>query len=146
MTDRIVGLLLAVFGGLVLLAAGDLPPPMRGMSVGSGSFPTILGGLIVVFAGWLVLRGDRSDAEAPPRILSLRGALGIGLTIVYVLGFPRLGLIVATFLLLVAYALLLQPDRPRPVDSLLIPALTTAGVYGLLRLLDVPLPDEGLLF
>lgn len=146
MTDRIVGLVLVLFGVLVIAAAGDLPRPMRGMSVGSGTFPSILGGLVIAFAAWLVVRGDKKDTEPPPRVVSLRGIAGIALTLAYVLGFPFVGLIAATFALLVAYALLLQTGRPRWVDTLLVPAATTAGVYGLLRVLNVPLPDEGLFF
>jgi hypothetical protein len=57
--DLIAGLLFIVLGGLAVLLARDYPLGTT-MRMGPGYFPTVLGGVLVLFGVYVLLRGIRT--------------------------------------------------------------------------------------
>jgi Tripartite tricarboxylate transporter TctB family len=57
--DWIAGLLFIVLGGLAVILARDYPLGTT-MRMGPGYFPTVLGGVLVLFGATILLRGIRS--------------------------------------------------------------------------------------
>jgi len=137
--DRLTGLALLAFGLAVIHAASELRGPPAGYPAGPSTYPTILGWILLFLAAWVTLRPG-ARAEAQPRLFSWRAAIGLTLTIVYIAIFRHVGLLVSTLTLLVCYALLLQQGRPRLLDTIVVPVISTLAVYVLLWVLNVPLP------
>lgn len=138
-SDRLAGIALMAFSIGTIYAASQLRPAPLGYPIGSGTFPTILGWVLAGLSLWLVARKARI-VESGGRLLSWRAAVGFALTILYIAVFRQIGFLVCTFALLVAYAMLLQRERLRLIDSVLVPFCSILAVYVLLRILNVPLP------
>ena len=60
--DLIAGLLFIVLGGLAVVLARDYPFGTT-MRMGPGHFPTVLGGILLVFGVYVVLRGIRTGEK-----------------------------------------------------------------------------------
>lgn len=54
--DLLLGLLMALIGAITVWASRDFPVPPR-QAYGAGTFPTIIGWLLIVLGGLLTLRG-----------------------------------------------------------------------------------------
>jgi hypothetical protein len=101
--DFIAGLLFIVLGGLAVVLARDYPLGST-MRMGPGYFPTVLGGILILFGVTVLLRGVRSGDQ-------VKGVWGwkplalIALSIV-LFGFllDRVGMIPATVVTLFAAA------------------------------------------
>ena|SRR5690554_2709325 len=138
-TDRIVGGVLLFFGLVMVYLTSRLPPAPFGFSVSSGTYPALLSWALVLLSLLLVARKVR-PVLSELRLFSWRAIVGFGLTVVYVVVFRQIGFLVCTMTLLVTYALLLQKGIPKIVDTVIVPLASTAAVYVLLRILNVPLP------
>lgn len=55
--DVLLGLLMLLIGAITVWASRDFPVPPRQGGFGAGTFPTIIGWLLVVLGGLLALRG-----------------------------------------------------------------------------------------
>jgi hypothetical protein len=60
--DFIAGLLFIVLGGLAVVLARDYPLGST-MRMGPGYFPTVLGGILILFGVYVLLRGVRSGDQ-----------------------------------------------------------------------------------
>ena len=60
--DFLAGLLFVVLGGLAVALARDYPIGST-MRMGPGYFPTVLGGILLLFGVYVLLRGVRSGDE-----------------------------------------------------------------------------------
>ena len=60
--DLIAGLLFIVLGGLAVVLARDYPFGTT-MRMGPGYFPTVLGGIVLVFGVYVLLRGIRTGEK-----------------------------------------------------------------------------------
>src|SRR5690554_2742226 len=99
--DSVLGLVFALLGAGILAEAQTLAP-MRGMIVGPGLFPALVGGAMAIFGVMLVIQGWRSRAvtilgeeEEEQQPLVTWFAVGIGIVLaasIFVL--PALGFLV----------------------------------------------------
>lgn len=142
--DRVIGLVMALFSAIFLFMALKLPGAPPGFPVGSSTFPTMLGGLLLLLSLLLVVR---RPVRATPGTAFWKVRIGLGMlaTLVYIYTVMSVGIWVSTFLLLFVYALLLRRSKPTWLETLLLPFGSASLAYGLLVLLDVPMP-ESLLF
>jgi hypothetical protein len=60
--DLIAGLLFVVLGGLAIILARDYPLGTT-MRMGPGYFPTVLGGILLLFGAYVLARGIRSGEK-----------------------------------------------------------------------------------
>ena len=60
--DLIAGLLFIVLGGLAVILARDYPLGTT-MRMGPGYFPTVLGGILLLFGAYVLARGIRSGEK-----------------------------------------------------------------------------------
>ena len=60
--DLIAGLLFLVLGGLAIILARDYPLGTT-MRMGPGYFPTVLGGILLLFGAYVLARGIRSGEK-----------------------------------------------------------------------------------
>lgn len=142
--DAVSGAMVAALGAAFVVASADLSPLPR-QEYGAGTFPTVIGTLLLVFGGLMILRGVRSReawvkwaASAP--LTRFVGALTAvaGTVIAYVMltpiiGFPLLSLAVLT-------ALFYAFHRRHLPLSLAIAGIATLAIWGLFgQLLHVPL-------
>jgi uncharacterized membrane protein len=102
--DFLAGLLFIVVGGLAVVIAGDYPIGST-MRMGPGYFPSVLGGVLVLFGLYVMVRGLRSGEKVkgewgwrPLGLITLSIVL-FGATV------ERLGLIPALVLVLLVSAL-----------------------------------------
>jgi uncharacterized membrane protein len=101
--DLIAGLLFIVLGGLAVLLARDYPLGTT-MRMGPGYFPTVLGGVLVLFGVYVLLRGIRTGDKVKGE-WGWRPLAWITLSIVF-FGYllDRAGLVPATVVTLFAAA------------------------------------------
>ena len=93
------GLLFLLIGLAAIVVARDYPFGTA-MRMGSGYFPTVLGGILVLFGAFLIARGARSRDQAPPLTWGWRPLACIVLSMM-LFGFllPRVGLVPALVVL-----------------------------------------------
>jgi hypothetical protein len=84
--DFLGGLLLIAFGALAVFVAGDYPMGTT-MRMGPGYFPTVLGAILLLFGGFILIRGMRSGAR-------VRGAWGAKPLVLVTLSIVLFGFIV----------------------------------------------------
>ena len=97
--DFLSGLLFFLIGAAAILVARDYPFGTAAR-MGSGYFPTVLGGILVLLGAFLMLRGARSREQALPLTSGWRPLACIVLSMV-LFGFllPRVGLVPALVVL-----------------------------------------------
>lgn len=136
--DFLAGLLFIVLGALAGAAALGFPMGTA-MRMGPGYFPTVLGGLLVVFGAWVLVRGLRSGARVRGT-WGLRPLALITLSIVlFGLLLDRLGLIPASILMFFVAAAAGREFRFREVLVLAV-AMTTFSVAVFIWGLKLPYP------
>jgi hypothetical protein len=93
--ELLSGLLFLLIGLAAILISRDYPFGTA-MRMGSGYFPTVLGGILVLFGVFLIARGARSHDQAPLLTWGWRPLACIVLSMV-LFGFlmPRFGLVPA---------------------------------------------------
>ena len=93
--DLLSGLLFLLIGLAAIVVARDYPFGTA-MRMGSGYFPTVLGGILVFFGVFLIVRGARSRDQAPQITWGWRPLACVVLSMV-LFGFllPRAGLVPA---------------------------------------------------
>ena len=98
--DLLSGLLFLVIGLAAIVVARDYPFGTA-MRMGSGYFPIVLGGILVLFGGFLIARGARSREQGPSLKWGWWPLACIVLSMV-LFGFllPRVGLVPALVVLL----------------------------------------------
>ncbi|WP_286978922.1 tripartite tricarboxylate transporter TctB family protein [Pseudomonas sp.] len=142
--DKVTGAVTLIFGILVIANSRGLAN-LPHQAYGAGTFPAVIGGLLMAFGGLLVLRGLRSNtrwmvwANAVPIKQFYLTLLGIVAVIVaYIVLTPILGFpVVASALLSV---LLYCLHRPSWLIAVSIAVISTAVIWGVFgRLLQVPL-------
>ena len=134
--DFLAGLLFLAIGVGAIIVARHYPFGTA-MRMGSGYFPTVLGGILVLFAVFLMARGARSG-ERGPMTWGWKPLACIAASMV-LFGFlmPRLGLVPALFALFFTAALGGREFRFREV--LALTALMTAFAVGVfVYLLKLP--------
>ena len=136
--DFLAGLLFIVIGLAAVIVARDYPFGTA-MRMGSGYFPTVLGGILILLGAWVAGRGVRSGEK-------VKGEWGwkplvlIALSIV-LFGFlmARLGLIPALVAVLFASALAGREFRFKEV-FVLTAVMSVFAVLVLLYVLKMPYP------
>jgi len=136
--DFLAGLLFIVIGLAAVIVARDYPFGTA-MRMGSGYFPTVLGGILILLGAWVAGRGVRSGEK-------VKGEWGwkplalIALSIV-LFGFlmVRLGLIPALVAVLFASALAGREFRFKEVLVLTV-IMSVFAVLVLLYVLKMPYP------
>ena len=125
--DFLAGLLFIILGGLAVVFASDYPIGSA-MRMGPGYFPTVLGAILLLFGGYVMLRGIRSREKVKGE-WGWRPLALITLSIV-LFGFllDRLGLIPAIIALFFAAAAAGREFRFKEV--LLLAVVMTAFVVG----------------
>ena len=143
--DFWAGVVYMVFGLATMLLARGLPMGSTAR-MGSGYFPTLLGGLLVVIGLIAVLRGLRAPGETVPRIHLRPAALVIGATFFFAAALEWLGLAIALPLAMLIAAAASQNFRLSLVPLLGLLCFTAFCVLVFLRGLGVPMPMLGTLF
>ena len=138
--DRIWGIAVLVLGGIYLVQGIRIPPPAIGDPLGPRVFPSILGGLMCASGIFMIFRPG--PVEEQP-VLDRRSFLPIltlfAFLLLYAALLPSLGYLVATFLFVMAVALIMgERSLPR---GLAVAALFSCGIFFLFtRILTIPLP------
>lgn len=148
MHDYIVAAILLGLAGFILTEASRFPPPPPHAMASSATFPRVIAALLVFFVILLIIRTVRrrsSNLETSGIPLNVRGVIGIASTVVYLLVVRELGFVVSTTAILAIYAILLQKERLRFLDSVVVPLIMVTIVYLMLVLLRVSIPT-GILF
>lgn len=148
-SDTVSGVAAAALGAALIISASDLSPLPR-QDYGAGTFPKVVGGLLLLVGVLLVLQSLRLRqpwicwAAAFPLGRFLKGlAAVVSSIVVYIVLTPLLGFPVVAWSIL---SLLLTAYYKRGwLRSVSISALATAAIWGLFaQLLHVPL-EPGLL-
>lgn len=147
--DKVTGLVTALFGVLVITNSRGLAN-LPHQEYGAGTFPAVIGGLLIAFGGLLLVRGLRSNAgfmvwanPVPLKRFYLTLLAIIGAIVAYVLLTPVLGFpVVSTVLLSVLLYGFYRKNWLVCVSIALVSTAVIWGVFG--RLLQVPL-DLGIL-
>ena len=148
MHDYVVGTVLLGLAGFILSEASRFPPPPPHAMASSATFPQIIAVLIVFFVVLLIIRTVRArskEVQTQGLPLSSRGVIGILSTVVYLFVLRPVGFVVSTTAILTLYSILLQNERLRFLDSVVVPLIMVAVVYFMLVLLRVSVPT-GILF
>jgi hypothetical protein len=118
------GLMLIVIGGGAILIARDYQFGSS-LRMGPGYFPTVLGGILVMFGIYFVIQGLRHGAEKLVESWSLRALIILPLSLVlFGILIDRAGFIPALLALIVASAA--ASRQSRPIEVLLFAVLLTA--------------------
>lgn len=142
--DKITGLVTVIFGVLVITnSRGLVNLPQQ--EYGAGTFPVIIGGLLIAFGGLLTLRGIRSNAplmvwvnEVPIKRFYLTLLAVVSTIIAYILLTPVLGFPVVSAVLL--SLLLYGFYRQNWMVAICTAVVSTAVIWVVFgRLLQVPL-------
>lgn len=142
--DKITGLVTVLFGVLVITnSRGLVNLPQQ--EYGAGTFPAVIGGLLIAFGGLLVVRGLRSNApwmvwanEVPIKrfyltLLAVVTAIIAYILLTPILGFPVVAAVLLSLLLYFFY-------RPSWTVSIVTAVVSTAVIWVVFgRLLQVPL-------
>ncbi|MFD1008209.1 MULTISPECIES: tripartite tricarboxylate transporter TctB family protein [Oceanisphaera] len=142
--DKITGLVTVLFGVLVITnSRGLVNLPQQ--EYGAGTFPVVIGGLLIAFGGLLVVRGLRSNApwmvwanEVPIKrfyltLLAVVTAIIAYILLTPILGFPVVAAVLLSLLLYFFY-------RPSWTVSIVTAVVSTAVIWVVFgRLLQVPL-------
>jgi putative tricarboxylic transport membrane protein len=143
--DRAVGLGMALLGLAAVALASRLREGTSTGGPGTRFLPVLVGVIVLLLGAALALRPSLSGPATEPLESggARRGAWTLGAVLAYVIGFERLGFVLATIPFL-AVLLIVYGERRWPV--VLAVALGATGVtYALFAVwLGVPLP-EGLL-
>ncbi|HEX7271557.1 MAG TPA: tripartite tricarboxylate transporter TctB family protein [Casimicrobiaceae bacterium] len=131
--DFAAGLMFIAFGLAALIIGSDYPLGAAAR-MGPGYFPRILGILLITLGGSLVLRalrlrGPRIELESPRPLLIV-----IGSVVLFGLTAEKLGLVIASILLIVVSSAASTEFRWREalVSGVILAALSVAGfVWGL---------------
>ena len=139
--DLIAGLLFIVLGALATVLARDYPFGTT-MRMGPGYFPTLLGGILLVFGATILLRGIRSGEKVKGE-WGVRPLAWITLSIV-LFGFllDRVGMVPATVVTLFAAAAAGREFRLKEVLLLAI-VMTAFSVAVFSYGLKLPYPLVG---
>jgi len=142
--DIITGLAFLLLGVIIIWQVRGLPASVAGVPFGSATFPRLLSILMMLLAAWLIIRGLRGGTSQPRREspkVNMRSLLGMAATVVYLLALKWLGFALSTTALLISYALLIQREKPRKLDTFVMPIITVAIVYIVFHFLGVSLPQ-----
>lgn len=134
--DFLAGLVFVLIGVLALAVARDYPMGTA-MRMGSGYFPTVLGGILVLLGAWVMARGLRSGEKVkgewgwkPLAFIALAFVL-FGLLM------PRIGLVPALAAAILASAL---GGREFRTKEALILALVMSALTAVLLLVVLKMP------
>jgi putative tricarboxylic transport membrane protein len=124
MSDRIVGLVLALLAGGYGWIAGEYD---TGFSdpVGPAIFPRVLALVIGILGLWLIFRPDPEPEWSNGRTLAVQ-SLAVALMLGYALLLVPVGFLIATAVLAAALAAMLGA---RPLQAVVSGALVSVGVY-----------------
>lgn len=121
--DFIAGLLFIVLGGLAVVLARDYPFGTT-MRMGPGYFPTVLGGILLLFGVYVLARGVRSGDRVKGEWGWKPLALIVLSIVLFGLLLDRVGMIPATVVTLIAAAAAGREFRWKEV--ILLAAVMTA--------------------
>ncbi|SDL26315.1 Tripartite tricarboxylate transporter TctB family protein [Modicisalibacter muralis] len=108
--DLLLGVVMALLGAITIWASRDFPSLPR-QPYGAGTFPTLIGALLVVFGGIMALRGWRRrgalfawQGEVGPKRVLFCIAMVIAAVVAYIeltpiLGFPVVSLVLLTLMI-----------------------------------------------
>lgn len=142
--DKVTGLLTALFGVLVITNSRGLAN-LPHQNYGAGTFPAVIGGLLIAFGALLLVRGLRSNAglmvwanPVPIKRFSLTLLAIVGAIIAYIVLTPILGFpVVSTVLLSVLLYSFYRQNWGVVVTVAVVSTAVIWWVFG--RLLQVPL-------
>ena len=121
--DFWAGLMLIALGGTTVLVARAYPMGTV-LRMGAGYFPTVLGGILVVFGLILLVRGVRSTDRIEPN-WSPRALFVIPVTLIlFALLVERIGFVPSLLLLIVGSAAASREFRP--IEAVSVGAVLTA--------------------
>ena len=139
-SDRLIGALFLLFGGLVVLEASKLEFT-SGYGAGSGFFPYWLGVAIVILGAVVTLYAWRNPAavdSSAPVTWSVKKLTALALLLGFVLTVERIGFVTA-FSFLVAFLLELEGENWRNAVAVALAAGLSFYIF-FIRLLAVNLP------
>src|SRR5262245_2054612 len=140
--DFLAGLVFVLIGVLAVAVAAGNYPMGTAMRMGSGYFPTVLGGILVLLGAWVMARGLRSREPVKGEWGWKPLAFVVLAFVLFGLLMPRLGLVPA-----LAAAILVSAFGGREFrwkEALLLAALMSAvSVVLLLYVLKMPYPLIG---
>ena len=125
--DFLAGLIFLAFGAAAIVVARDYPFGTA-MRMGSGYFPTVLGGILALFGLFLVIRGIRAGERAAMAWGWKPLACIVASMLLFGFLMPRLGLVPALFAMFFAAAL--GGREFRFGEVLALTALMTAFAVG----------------
>lgn len=146
MSDKLIGLGVAILGTAILVLALQLPQPLAATRIayGAGFFPTVLGVIIALAGLYMALFSKPEEGEPEDEGEQLawanigRPAIVAGAALVYILFSQQLGFLVLAPIILTGMLLLGRVEIWR---SLLIGIVGSLAIYFLFaKLLLVPLP------
>jgi len=121
--DFWAGLMLIALGGATVLVSRAYPMGTV-LRMGAGYFPTVLGGILVVFGLILLIRGVRSTDRIEPN-WSPRALFVIPVTLIlFALLVERIGFVPSLLLLIVGSAA--ASSEFRPIEAVSVGAVLTA--------------------
>lgn len=147
--DALVGIVVALFGLIYILAAYNLPRSTIGKPLAPSYFPFLLGGLLVALGSLLYLRSDMSKTKealkelkkmsekekANSKLISLTCAF----CVIYAVIFEHLGFVISTFIFL--SAMLYLTNKKEILKNSIVCICFSIGVYILFsRFLGIILP------
>ena len=155
--DRVIGLILVAFSGLMYYQASQLPPAMFG-TLGADVFPKILfvllalAGVILFIQGMTKkatpgkpVQGAASDSKAQPRGVAFYRNVIIGFAsfMGYVILMDYLGYVISTLIFLPVLMWILGPKTKKSAVTIVLVTLgLTYGMqYGFANILKVFLPE-----
>lgn len=144
--DVILSVIMLAFGLMMVIVARTIPHMIQS-DVGSGYVPTFIGAcILVVGAAKLILTLVKSSPTANKKVVFDQDALGgfgtIGLMVIYMLIFDKIGFIISSALYLFVQMLLLSDETNRkPVLFAIVAVVLPVAVDALfVYAIHMPLP------
>lgn len=129
--------------------AGKLDIYDDSLPMTSATYPQFLAVIISIASVFVIIRYFRKkkqfDEADRKQGFDLRVLLLFALFIVFYFVLPLLGYIPAGFLFLMVIALVFQKEKPRLLDTVVMPALLSVGLFYAFRMMSIYLPT-GTLF
>jgi nitric oxide reductase large subunit len=143
MGELIVPILMLLIGA-VFAGESVFLKPQPEYPLESASYPRFLSGLLIALAVVILIRfifkrRDYIEAERQ-RVFDPRVFLVLGLLVLFFFGVQLIGYVASAFLFVAVLSLFYQRGRPRVLDTLVLPAGLSIGLYYAFRFMGIYLP------
>ena len=149
MGELIVPVVLMAVGVFFYWDSGQLPVEDDGLPMTSASYPEFLAMLVIACSLYLIIRFCIKRKEfiqaEKARYFDLRVPVVFGLFVLFYWVIPIFGYIPTAFVLMVILSLFFQKEKRRALDTFIMPACLSVGLYFVFNLMSIYLPT-GTLF